>query len=305
MKFSINIILCLIVFNSLLSIESFAQNDIDINNLAYCRTDMNLANLWFINQKMALATRLYKNNEFEVKDIILIDNQGLVVDSISIPKLYSRSKDYNHQKPSNVYRVNKNEFYFCFGSCSYLIKIENNKILHNKTTSPCAYNYTLSPSIAQENPFLKIQSIGIIPGHLIGYYRSKSRNKGNSAGVSVDDEKNFPSFWVAKINNQNEIDKLITINTPETKLTEDLYVDIKDWDLVYARPNTFSSHYSIDNHKIFFNVCRANKLYIYDIATEQITQYEYPEKLRERAIFICTIMWVSNRILLKNQEKNT
>jgi hypothetical protein len=201
-----------------------------------------------------------------------------------------------------VLRVTVDTFVFIFGNCCYQVSVQNNRLIHQKITNPCANTLSLAPELQGENPYLLRQSIGQFKNILIGYKREKSR-KGRSTGVSEDDIENFPQFWVAEITPNQQVSSFRIINEVEQIKTQNLFLDTSDWDLVWNRTNIFQPFYSYHDGKLFFNVVRSNKLYIYDIFTKEITSLSFPDVKKGESFFYYFDYSGQQNYLVKKSQK--
>jgi hypothetical protein len=286
-------ILCLSLFGIA---EAFAQEH--IQQLFYCNSTYNISKLWLLDDNTALGTRTENRQTSYVRDIVLIKN-GLFVDSLSLNQVYGTTRDYRLSHIDEIIFYKPNQYLVICGNLTLPIKIEENKIhIQHIPRSRLQVSHTL----AQEYPYLELHSIGKIENYLVGYYRNQVDKKRH--GISNHDDKNFPEFWIAYIENET-VTKILKINQKEEKVTEDLFIDIKDWEMVSLRTNTFQKFYSYHGNKIFFNVPRANKCYIYDIENKKIRVISFPYVEKNESCFYYYDYIAEKDYFVKKKKKST
>jgi hypothetical protein len=118
---------------------------------------------------------------------------------------------------------------------------------------------------------------------LFGYERRKTDKLYNSA---KNDHLNFPEFWAKPITNSlRQLGQAIPINPKLPKLTDDLYYDWKDFDQVTVRTNVHRQAVSLAQGKLYFNVTRANRCYVFDTLTQKVSYFDYPPVTKQQSHF--------------------
>lgn len=285
------------LYLSLLSVVKggFAQ---DIQQLFYCNSTYNINKIWVIDDNTALGTRTMSRETNYIKDIVLI-KKGLFIDSLSLNQVYGTTKDYRLSHIDEIVFYKSNEYLVVCANLTLPIKIEENKIHVQHIPRS---RLQISPNLAREYPYLELHSIGRIENYLIGYHRNQIDKKRH--GISNHDDKNFPEFWIA-FTEQEIATKILKINPKEEKVTEDLFIDIRDWDMVSLRTNTFQKFYTYHDNKIFFNVPRANKCYIYNIADNSIKSISFPPIEKGESCFYYYDHIAKQDYFVKKKKKGT
>jgi hypothetical protein len=252
----------------LVSSQLCAQEN--IKHLFYCNSTNNISKLWIIDDNTALGTRTIDSKTTYIRDIVLVKN-GLFIDSLSL-NLFYKTQDYRLSHINDIIFYDKDQYLVVCSDLTLPITIKENRIIHEATPRLLLQ---INQEVKQLYPYLQRHNIGKIGNILVGYKRTKVDSKAARAGISLKDEENFPEFWVAKVENQAIIN-VVQINQKEDKKTNDLFIDIKDWEMVSLRTNTFQKFYSYHDNKIFFNVPRANKCYVYNVEDHSIKSICFP-----------------------------
>ncbi len=111
-------------------------------------------------------------------------------------------------------------------------------------------------------------------GHwLVGYERKKMDKR----GLSGQDEDNFPQFWVRRLVTPRwNFGEPVAINPALPALTDDLYYDWKDAQVVQNLTQVHALAVNMQQGKFYFNVTRANRCYVFDTLTQQTSYWDYP-----------------------------
>ncbi len=118
---------------------------------------------------------------------------------------------------------------------------------------------------------------------LAGYERRKTKKEYNN---SKNDHLNFPAFWVKPITDgRRQLGRAIAINPKLPKLTDDLYYDWKDFDLVTVRTEVHRRAVGLAGGKLYFNVTRANRCYVFDTLTQKVSYFDFPPVTKGQSHF--------------------
>ena len=264
--------MCYLVTNVAFSQKKFT--DTNINNLFYGNSTQDISKMWFLDETTAIGTRRFYYKREGIKNIVLIKH-GIIVDSVSLFNFYQLN-DYYLGNVSHCFPVNKNQFLLLCGTRTIVLTIQENKLIPNKLSREqlLMQDISVTDKVKEEYPNLLADCIGKVGDYLIGYERKVKSEKKQKL---IKDSENFPLFWVAKLESDNIVKKWIKINKESEIVTKDLFFDIRDWDKVWARNSTFQQYFNFNNDKIFFNVVRSNKLYVFDTSTENSIAVNYPE----------------------------
>lgn len=255
--------------------KAIGQDKLTIENLFYCNSTSNISKLWILNQNNAIGARRESNSDPFIKDIILLNREGLIKDSLSFTSIFE-SNSYFLQNIQNLFVIDSNSFYVVVGRVFVKLGIESEqfvvsdmgKISNKKKFDKLIYEF---------DPLLAYHYIARYDSLLIGYERENVKaNKKKIKNPSGKDWENFPLFWILEFDQNNGPEKKILINDIEPIKTDNLFLDYKDWDNAWSKTAVFSQYFTFNNSTFFFIVNRANKCFTYDILEQKVGSFDFP-----------------------------
>jgi hypothetical protein len=260
-------ILFLFIALSLASPRLLAQNDADsalVNHLYYGNPGKDLGEMCFLAQGWAVGVGA--KNDW----LYLLTPKGLVADSLN-PQPALGSNGFGNFV-DRVLSVAPSQAMVVCASGNLLVEREGSRLKLRQQWR----EYTLTNSDWRGATFR-------VGNWVAGYERGKQEKK---RGVARQDDKNFPEFWVKPITDASrKLGQAIPINPELPKLTDDLYYDWKDFDLVTLRTEVHRRAVSLANGKLYFNVTRANRCYVFDTLTQKVSYFDYPPVTKQQSHF--------------------
>ncbi len=231
-----------------------------IDHLFYCNSGQNIEDLWIIDSETALGKRMEATSgrkDYWVRDMVLIDRQGLIKDSVSFN--FSNS---GFVQIDRVWRTGPYSFFVEAGGRGYNLEIEGNRL---KVSAHLASKK--KPQPPRNYKRFRDQAVVTFKNVVVGYQREQYREFS-----AKKDHKNHPVFWLAKVNN-GQIGQPQPLNPDPEVVTDDLFYDWRDWEHVGDRTQVFSNCVGYNNNKLTFMVVRSNLLYTYDLRTGKAEGY--------------------------------
>ncbi len=272
--------------------------------LYYCNAGDDVAKIWPLPNGYAFGARRKDINSPAIRDIVLIDPNGLFADSLDIRKSLGIERGF-----TGINSVSK---VFLLGDDSYLLATQLN--IHCLAVAVRDGQIVLEPG-SDENLNLYAlalpgdlkttkqgfwgQFTGRVGKTIIGYKRDQVYKD----GISKNDVKNFPEFWVAPING-NKIGSPVTINSKEPVITEDLFLPSgRDWLEIPTRTDMYHRYYTYAAGVLYFNVTRANKCYMYDTRSGQVSMFSFPPVGKGQSCFYFNDAWDGSHWFAKKEKK--
>lgn len=248
---------------------SFSQI-IETDWLFYCNENENLSKIWRINDSQSLATRRIEYGKPQIKDIVLLED-GLIRDSLNLKKVLN-TNGYMLQHVDNIDILSDTSAYIRSGLMAFKVFLKERRISFDSTFYKEIFIPDRKKMMAYSMELMHTY-IFRYKNIIIGYDKENFKNK-KGRGVKVkNDEKNLPKYWIMK----KEVWEKNYINKAKKEVTQDIFVDIKDWDQVWLRTLVFTSHVKIlPNDKILFCLSKTNEIYIYDHVSGNIERYSLP-----------------------------
>jgi hypothetical protein len=254
-----------IVLAFILSPSISAQKKFDVNHLFYCNENENISRIWMIQNDLALGVRMRDKPAHAVKDIVLIDENRLFVDSLSLVDYYKISTNY-YTEVHHVFKSNDTiKVLSGHGQLNLLVIDKKLHILPRKYRG----------AIDTTDPFfatLKKERLMDIDGVMIGYEREKFNQGKRSSNIPKKDMDNFPNFWAYHFLTK----EMVKINPTTDEKTSDLFYPIDNIGFIHDKTKAFRYHVFYYNNEIYFNVSRANKCFIYNVSTKQVRTITFP-----------------------------
>ncbi len=273
-----------------------------VEHLYYCNAGDDVAKIWPLPNGYALGNRRQAINSSFFRDIVLIDPNGLFVDSLSLAKAIGIDF-YKVNSVHGVFPLGNGQYYlityptvFCLTLTVAGGKLHLLEQPHEETG-----NYLLkTPKEYQKRfPSLVPQSIGRVGNLVVGYHRTKKAKD----GVSRKDIQNFPEFWVAETE-KGEVRHIVDINTKEAVATTDLFLGTgRNWIDIPTRTDMFARYYTYADGVLYFNVTRANKCYMYDTNSGQVSFFTFPPVGKGQSCFYFNDAWDGSHWFAKKEQK--
>ena len=241
-----------------------------LQNLFYCNSYFNISKLWIVNDGQVIGARQFKG-ENHIRDLVLIGRNGLIKDSLSLLNEFD-TNDYFFYQVEDVQAESDNSIYVQSGRTLIPVKLDSQKLIFSDTALIRLRKELLNKLYSTNREILATYFLQF-NDLIIGYDRDKLKVKKNNI-KKKNDAENFPNFWVIKAGDIG-LSK-IYINKETKPETNALYWDVHDWDNTWDRTTVFSRYVSVHKGKIYFNVGRANKCYVYDIANGEISSINFP-----------------------------
>lgn len=273
----------------IISSTSFLFGQDDVQNLFYCNESSAIRNLWIFNEDWALGVRLKSDKKWQVKDIILLNKNRLIVDSLSFNSLFNLSED-SYLDIFDIVKLEDDLFLVMHGAGGSEISIENDRIkLINKQlviTAGLPYSYAE----------IKTEAVLFAKDWIIGYQRKKI----NKHASSKNDRDNFPFYWVLR---NKEDSKKIMINTDAKRVKEDLFFE-DDLEVIRDRTKYFRKYIHITRENIFFNSPRSNECYVFSTKNESISVIKWPDCKKGESYFLYVDADLKSLFVVKKEDKN-
>jgi len=257
----------------LLFVQSVKAQDFPVKHLFYCNTFQNIEELWIVNPETALGKRMESTEgqySHHVKDMVLINHKGLIVDSASFKNILGVRTGFVQLQ--NFWRTGKHTFFVEAGGIGFDISIQGERL----SVQRHLHNGLKRKELAHPKGYTEFRKEHIVTFETtaIGYQREKFRKGGIS---SKKDFQNHPIFWVAELHENSFIQPRLVNPDPE-QVTDDIFYDWRDWDIVTDRTNIFSfaNYVKLIGKQFYFSVPRSNTCYTYHTETKSITGFKFP-----------------------------
>ncbi len=249
----------------LMAHQTMAQNDADyavVSNLFYGNPGHNLKKMGFLAQGWAIGVG--GRNDW----LYLLTPKGLVADSLN-PQPVLGSNGFGNFV-DQVLPVAASQAMVVCATGNLLLEREGGKLK--------LVNFWYENSTRDASWTGATCRVG---NWVIGYERRKADKRFNQ---SKQDNLNFPLFWVSRVNGRL-LGPKIPINPKLPKLTDDLYYDWKDFDQVSLRLQVHRRAVSLAGGKLYFNVTRANRCYLFDTLAQKVSYFDYPPVAKGQSHF--------------------
>lgn len=261
----------------------------DVQSLFYCNESSAIRNLWILDEDRALGVRLKSDKKWQVKDIILLNKNRLIVDSISFNSLFNIPED-SFIDIYDILKMEDNLFLVMHGAGGSEILIENNRL---KLLSK---QIVIAEGLPYSYAELKTEAVLFAKNWIIGY----QRNKINKHSASKNDKDNFPFYWVLR-NKENS--KKIAINPDAKRVKEDLFFE-DDLEIIRDRTKYFRNYIQITRENIFFNSPRSNECYIFSTKDESISVIKWPDCKKGESYFLYVDTDLKSLFVVKKVNKD-
>lgn len=256
----------LILFSAL----SVIAQELDTENLFYCNSYHNISKLFILDDSLSIGTRTTSPTSQFIKDIILINQSGLVIDSLAL------ERSYTYSFLQDVFYKDDDTLLLFFRS--HLLEIYVDKAGGTMELVDEKFNESNKLKFqSRKGLYSGVESYEVVWRYKdieIGYNQNiKAKGKGK-----VNFKKYFndyPEYYILKF--QQDEKKRIPINNEGEEITNDFYFDLMDWERFPVRPGCFWTYILYAQDTIYFSVVRENKVYAYSTSDDQVVSYQLPE----------------------------
>ncbi len=264
------------------TLRSVAQvTDVDIHGLFYCNENAEISRTWVFSENYSLHLRMKERFPWQIRDVILLNRENLLADSLSINDLFGVPPS-KFIEVFDVLPENTNRYVIVHGNGATLITVEQNRI-----------------SVVQKQiPGFGVQwkygAVLALHGFTVGYERAGSTKQ------RIPDKRNFPFFWVI-FPEQPTVRHWINRDMSDAIARTDFFPD-KNLEFITDKTNYYRQYISIRDSVIIFNVPRSNKCFFLHLKTREVSYLQFPSVNKNECYFFFPDAQNHREYLVKRSE---
>ncbi|WBL43834.1 hypothetical protein PBT90_03930 [Algoriphagus halophytocola] len=248
--------------------------DLSIENLYYGNENEILSKLFWLNDEETVALR-YLNSR--PKDIVLMGANNLLIDSLSVNKMFLSNYSYGSEKFISInafIRQSSNSFILVHNSGSTLVETVNGKFkVKEKKISPGKPN--LPDSLLNEHEIIHLDRLSI--------------------GYKVDPSKyiDSPDYWVYDWKKGSHV---IYEDSKFEEVSKNRYWNKKaNPELTISTYSHFVYYISKTKDGLLFNLPQKNRFVLYNTETSKMQGYTFPDLNNKKNAWYTFYDWELDR----------